>query len=62
MRSCGAETFCPHVEQLPQGRLLIVVSTKFPIVDTCSAQMNTSTAGLSQWSTRWMVTMKSAGL
>ncbi|PVB28622.1 hypothetical protein DDJ92_21430 [Mycobacteroides abscessus] len=62
MRSCGAATSCPQQVQLPLRLVSIEACTQFPIVDTCSAQMNTSTAGLSQWSTRWMVTMKSAGL
>ncbi|SKI82573.1 Uncharacterised protein [Mycobacteroides abscessus subsp. massiliense] len=62
MRSCGAVTSCPQQVQCPLRLVSIEACTQFPIVQTCSAQMNTSTAGLSQWSTRWMVTMKSAGL
>ncbi|SLG71367.1 Uncharacterised protein [Mycobacteroides abscessus subsp. abscessus] len=62
IRSCGAVTSCPQQVQRPLRLVSIEACTQFPIVQTCSAQMNTSTAGLSQWSTRWMVTMKSAGL
>lgn len=62
MRSCGAVTSCPQQVQRPLRLVSIEACAQFPIVQTCSAQMNTSTAGLSQWSTRWMVTMKSAGL